>query len=288
MELRHLRYFQVLGQELHFARAAEKLFITQPALTKQIQHLEEEIGTPLLRRTKRQVALTEAGQYFLEESNYVLNHLNNVVRSTQRKALGEEGEVRIGFVGSAMQNVIPELLLSMHEAYPKVQANLEELNNNEQLKALGQDRIDIGFVRMELVPDQFERRVVYEDSFSLVLPAGHVLNEQNFHSLTQLREERFILFSNDYSPDYFDNIMSIFVDHDFNPHVSYRSVHANTIFRLVEKELGVAIIPSSLASGVDLGVKFISLEQLRQRTRLLAVWSGRNNNPVLQRLLALL
>jgi DNA-binding transcriptional LysR family regulator len=274
-----------VGQELHFGRAADKLFITQPALTRQIQQLEEEVGVKLLERNKRNVALTPAGAYLMDEAEYMINHLKNVVEATKRKALGEEGEVRIGFVGSAMQDVIPDLLVKLNEQYPMLHTSLDELSNKEQLNALVHDRLDIGFVRMEQVPIDFEQRVVFEDSFSLVLPADHHLNKSTFESLNQLQEERFILFSHEYSQEYYENIMSIFADHGFEPHVSHRSVHANTIFRLVEKHLGVAIVPSALASGVDLAVQFISLDSLPQRTRLTAVWDQRNRNGALQKLL---
>lgn len=288
MELRHLRYLIALGQELHYARAAERLFITQPALSRQIQQLEDELGVKLVERTKRKVSLTSAGSYFADEAEYVINHLDQVVRSTQRKAVGEEGEVRIGFVGSAMQNVIPDLLVRLNQSYPLIHSSLDELSNKEQLRALAHDRLDIGFVRMEQVPGDFHQQVVFEDSFSLVVPGDHKLQPESFTNLKEFRNESFILFSNEYSQEYYDNIMSIFSDHDFEPNVSHRSVHANTIFRLVEKHLGVAIVPTSLAAGVDLNVSFISLDHLPQRTQLTAVWNARNRNEALVKLLELL
>ena len=288
MEIRHLKYLVALGQELHFARAADKLFITQPALSRQIQQLEEEIRVKLVERTKRKVALTMAGSYFFDEASYVINHLEQVVQSTQRKAAGEEGEIRVGFVGSAMQNVIPDLLVRLNEQYPRLHTSLEELSNMEQLRALAHDRLDIGFLRMQHVPGEFEKTMVYEDSFSLVVPKDHPVNIQGFTDLGQFKDEPFILFSNEYSQEYFDNIMSIFTDHNFEPHVSHRSVHANTIFRLVEKHLGVSIIPTALTRGVDLDVNFISLDHLPQRTRLTAVWNARNRNSALVKMLELL
>ncbi|MCE7996646.1 MAG: LysR family transcriptional regulator [Roseivirga sp.] len=288
MEIRHLKYLMAVGQELHFGKAAEKLFITQPALSRQIQQLEEELGVKLLERDKRNVALTTAGAYLLDEAEYIINHLNQVIESTRRKAKGEEGEVRIGFVGSAMQDVIPDLLVRLNQQYPKLHTSLDELSNKEQLSALIHDRLDIGFVRMERVPTDYGQKVVFEDSFSLVLPADHQITKDSFESLIQLKAEQFILFSHEYSQEYYENIMSIFADHGFEPNVSHRSVHANTIFRLVEKHLGVAIVPTALASGVSLGVQFIPLASLPQRTRLTAVWDERNRNAALKKLIALL
>lgn len=288
MELRHLRYFVMLGRELHFAKAAEKLFISQPALSKQIQQLEDEMQVKLLERTKRNVKLTEAGKYLLNESQYIINHLEQVVEAAQRKAEGEEGEVRIGFVGSAMQNIIPNLLERLNSSHPGIHTSLQELNNKDQLDALLHDKLDIAFVRLETVPKELEKKVVFEDSFSLVVSQKHSIDKANFESLSQFKNEQFILFSNDYSQEYYDNIMSIFTDHGFQPKVSHRSVQANSIFRLVEKELGVAIVPSAMQDGVNLNIEFISLAHLRQRTQLMAVWHRENRNEALVKFLELM
>lgn len=288
MELRHLKYLLALGKELHFAKAAEKLFITQPALSKQIMQLEDELGTKLLNRTKRSVSLTPAGKYLMDEAEYIINHLNRVVDATKRKGEGEAGEIRVGFVGSAMQSIIPELLEQMSKIHPHMHASLDELDNKDQLEAIARDKLDIGFVRLESVHKGFEQRVVLEDSFSLVVSNKHVVQPKNFKSLDQFKDEQFILFSNDYSQEYYDNIMSIFTDHGFEPKVSHRSVQANSIFRLVERQLGVAIVPSALQGGLDLGISFIPLNHLPQRTKLMAIWNADNRNEALSKFLELL
>lgn len=287
MELRQLRYLMILGKELHFAKAAEKLFITQPALSKQIQQLEDELGLKLFNRTKRKVALTKAGAYLMDEAEFMLNHLERAVDATKRKALGEDGEIRMGFVGSAMQSVIPNLLEQLNQDYPTIHTALEELNNKDQLDAIAHDKLDVGFVRLESVHGGFNSKMVFEDSFSLVISKKHELQPKDFHSLNQLANEQFILFSNDYSQEYYDIVMSIFEDHGFSPRVSHRSVQANSIFRLVERKLGVAIVPSSLADGVSLKVNFISLAHLKQRSKLMAVWSANNRNEALEKFLEL-
>jgi len=288
MEFRHLKYLLAVGKELHFAKAAEKLFITQPALSKQIMQLEDELGTKLLNRTKRSVSLTPAGKYLMDEAEYIINHLNRVVDATKRKGEGEAGEIRVGFVGSAMQSIIPELLEQMSKIHPNIHASLDELDNKDQLDAIARDKLDIGFVRLESVHKGFEQRVVLEDSFSLVVSNKHAVQPQNFKSLDQFKDEQFILFSNDYSQEYYDNIMSIFTDHGFEPKVSHRSVQANSIFRLVERQLGVAIVPTALQGGLDLGLSFISLNHLPQRTKLIAIWSDDNRNEALSNFLALM
>lgn len=287
MEIRTLKSFLMLGKELHFAKAAEKLFITQPALTKQIKQLEHDLDVRLFDRNKRKVSLTKAGNYLMEEAEFIINHLDNVVDATRRKAKGEDGELRIGFVGSAMQNIIPILLKRMKELHPTIYASLDELNNKAQLDGIANESLDLGFVRLESVHKGLRSQTVYEDSFSLVVAKDHP-SAKNFKSLKAFADEPFILFSNDYSQEYYDNVMSIFKDHGFEPIVSYRSVQANSIFRLVEQHLGVAIVPSALSDGVDLEVEFISLAHLPQRTRLLAVWSEQNRNDALNKFIEIM
>ncbi len=285
LELRHFKYFLEVAEELHFRKAAEKLFITQPGLSRQIQQLEEELGVPLFIRNKRNVALTAAGQYLQTELKGILNTLDFTLRQLKMVEAGAEGEVRIGFVGSAMQKVIPETLLEINRRFPSIHTTLTEMHNQQQLEALLHDKLDIGFVRMDYAPDQMELTTVFEDSFSLVLPKDHPIGLHNFQDLKQFKDESFILFSSDYSQGYFNQVMSIFEENGFRPKVSHRSVHANTIFRLVENKLGIAIVPTTLQDGFNLSVKFIELKKTSQRARLSALWKKENGNPALKKFL---
>ncbi len=283
--LRHLTYFQVVAEELHFRRAAERLHITQPGLSRQIKQLEEVIGVTLFVRDKRSVQLTESGKFLLEEVDAIQNQLEQIIQTTRLIGKGEEGELRIGFVGSAMHGVIPDLLKRLSEQFPKIHTRLDQLDNRQQIEAITHDRLDIGFIRSQQIPEGVKRLEVFNESFSLVLPENHPLLEQNFKRIDQLSEEHFILFSQDYSYDYYQLVMSIFEDQGFTPKVLHRSVHPSTIFRLVEQGLGVAIVPSSLQSGFNLKIRFISLDKIPQRTALSAIWKQNNRNPVLSKFL---
>lgn len=282
IELRHLRYFQVLAEELRFRKAAERLYISQPGLTRQIKQMEELYGVQLFERTKRSVELTPAGKFLKEEVDFIFNHLNMVQHHLESIGMGKEAELRIGFIGSAAQKVIPDLLLNLKRQFPDIQAVLEEMSNSLQLEMLLKHKLDLGFVRMPNVPAGIKKRQVSEESFAVVLPENHPLNSDNFESLTQLKDEQFILFSSEYSSYYYDLIMSIFEDHGFQPKVPHKSVNALTIFKLVEEGIGVAIVPSSLQEGYDLKIKQIPLDKLRQRTGLYAVWKENNRNPALK------
>lgn len=287
IEFRHLRYFMIVAQELHFRKASERLFITQPGLSRQIKQLEDELGVQLFIRNKRQVELTDAGRYLYDESSNLLNHLESIKRSIQLIDKGEEGELNIGFVGSAMQAVIPHLLLKLNDRFPKIHTSLEEMSNEDQIFAIEHNKLDIGFIRSKQAPDGIASRQIFKDNFSIVLPKNHRINDDNFNDLSQFSQDNFILFSSDYSRTYYNKVMSIFDDHGFAPKISHKSVHANTIFRLVENGLGVAIVPTSLKHGFDLDIKFIELKNVKQITYLSLIWKEGTTNELIKKFVSL-
>lgn len=284
LELRHFTYFLAVAEELHFRKAAERLFISQPGLSRQIKQMEEIIGATLFIRDKRNVKLTEAGQYLKNEIQYIFNHIDFTIKQTSLINAGSDGEVRIGFLGSAMQTIIPKLLVKVNETNPNIQFSLEELSNHLQVEAIEKDQLDIGFVRLARVPKGLRMKNIYTESFSLVLPKDHELSKHTFKSIAQVSEEQFILFSSDYSSVYYDKIMSICEDHGFSPRVSHKSVHAQTIYKLVESGMGVAIVPSSLQYGFNLKVKFLEIPNIKQKAILSIIWKEDNRNPALEQI----
>ncbi|WP_419213683.1 LysR family transcriptional regulator [Maribacter sp. X9] len=288
LELRHFTYFLAVAEELHFRKAAEKLFISQPGLSRQIKQMEEILETQLFERDKKKVSLTPAGHFLKKEVSYVLNHLTNVERQLKLLGEGNRGELRIGFLGSAMQEVVPNLLLKIRDTYPGVKTSLEELSNTAQVEAVLNDSLDIGFVRLARVPNTLEMKQIYKDTFSLVLPERYPILTREFEGMHQFADDDFILFSQDYSPLYYDTIMSICQDAGFKPKISHKSVHAHTIFKLVENHLGIAIVPTALQNGFQMRVKFIELKNIPQRAELSVIWKKEQKNPVLKNCLDLL
>ncbi|MFS4493242.1 LysR family transcriptional regulator [Maribacter sp. 2308TA10-17] len=282
IELRHFKYFMAVAEELHYRKAAERLFISQPGLSRQIKQMEEILDAQLFNRTKKKVSLTAAGEYLKGELEFVLNHLELTKKQLKLIKEGSSGELRIGFLGSAMQHVVPKLLVRLRDTHSNIKTSLDELSNHAQVDAVQKDKLDLGFVRLARVPKELHIKPVFEDTFSVVLPKHHTLNQNSFKSMKQLKEESFVLFSQDYSPLYYDKVMSICEDAGFTPKVSHRSVHAQTIFTLVENNLGIAIIPTSLQYGFDMDVKFIELKKIKQRAQLSVIWKKDNRNPVLQ------
>ncbi len=282
IELRHLRYFLAVAEDLHFRRAAERLYIAQPGLSRQIKQLENTLGYPLFIRNNRTVSLTPAGDYLKTEVGTFLQKLETMLHHGQLLHEGVEGRLNFGYVGSAMQNVIPELLLRFRAGFPNIRYGLEALDNQQQIDRLLARELDIGFVRTERFPPELESQRVFIDTFSLVLPEQHPLTQETFTSVAQLQEESFILFDPGYSLPYYERVMDIFDDAGFRPHISHRTVHATTIYRLVENGFGLSIVPTSLQMGYQLGVKFIELTSIPQRTTLAAVWRADNENPALK------
>jgi DNA-binding transcriptional LysR family regulator len=286
IELRHLTYFLAVAEELHFRRAAERLFISQPGLSRQIKQMEDNLGIALFERTNKKVILTKAGKYLKDEVSLLLKNLNDNLNHAQLIHEGMEGQISFGYVGSAMQNVIPQLLLKMKEDHPNIHYSLREMENPNQIDALLQKEIDLAFVRLDKVPKGLEIRPVFEDTFSLVLPKDHPTNEQNFRNLKDLKKEAFILFDQSYSPAYYEQVMQIFRQSGFHPIISHHTVHASTIFRLVENNLGISIVPSSLGLGYNMNVKLIELNKIKQKTVLSAAWNSSNRNPILEKILS--
>lgn len=285
MELRHLNYFQAVADELNYRKAADRLFISQPGLSRQIKQLEEELGVQLFERDKKHVELTAAGKFLKGEVDFVLNHLETTKQQLLQIANGREGELRIGFLGSASNQVLPELLKKINHNFPKVTTSLEELSNQVQVEMIQKDKLDLGFVRLASVPEELEMKSVYRDTFSLVVPVNHPVTVKNFTSVGQFANESFILFSSDYSNFYYEQILGICRDSGFSPRIKHKSVHALTIFRLVENGLGVAIVPTSLKEGYDLNVRFMEIPVTSRFTELSVIWKPDNRNPVLGKVL---
>lgn len=282
LEFRHYRYFLAVAKELHFRKAAESLFISQPGLSRQIKQMEEEMGVKLFVRHNRKVELSEAGKYLQQELIIQFQHLDDIINHTKLLNDGINGRLKMGYVGSAMQNLIPKLLLEFKETNPNVLVNMKEIDNNRQIQALINKEIDIGFVRMERVPKGIETFSAMEETFSLVVPENHNISSSNFKNLLQFKNESFILFDSTYSESYYEKVMQIFDDAGFVPNISHTTVNASSIYRLIENNFGISIVPTSLQSGYNFKIKFIELESIPQRTTLKIVWNTANTNPVLR------
>lgn len=281
LELRHLNYFLAVAEALHFRKAAERLYISQPGLSRQIKQMEEDLGVILFERHNRKVSLTNTGIYLKKELSLHLKQLDDILNHAKLLHDGKKGQLKLGYVGSAMQELIPNFLIKFKKAHSDVVFNLKEMDNQKQIEDLLNFKIDIGFVRQEHVPPTIASKTVLSDTFCLVLPKTHDIDSANFKDLSQFENESFILFDPEYSTSYHDKVLQIFKNHNFTPMVSHLTIHASSIYKLVENNFGISIVPKSLISKNINGVKFIELNKIPQRTDLLMVWNKNNINPIL-------
>jgi DNA-binding transcriptional LysR family regulator len=289
MELRHLRYFITVATELHFGRAAEKLRIAQPPLSKQIQDLEKELGFELFTRTKRSVALTPAGQAFLIEVSQIFQQLERAIDIGGKTSRGELGQISIGFVGSATYNILPVMLQQFRDRYPHVQIKLHELTTDRQLIWLREGRIDIGLIRPPIVERDLASQVIFQESVVVALPTHHHLAILESIDLSALATEPFILFPRELAPGLYDPIIAICQAAGFSPHVVQECIQMQTIVSLVSANMGVSILPESIQEAQRQGVVYkpiraasLSVEKL---ATIAIVWRLNDTSPTTNRLL---
>ncbi|CAA0144904.1 LysR substrate-binding domain-containing protein [Tenacibaculum maritimum] len=281
LELRHLKYFLAVAESLHYRKAAETLYISQPGLSRQIKQLEDNLGIQLFERHNRKVELTKAGTYLKYEITRHLKDLDHIINHAKLLHKGIHGNLNLGYVGSAMQQLIPELLLKFKKEHPSIIFNLREMDNRKQISKLLSKEIDIGFVRLDRAPKNLEGIPILKENFCLVLPKNHPINAVNFKNISQLKEDSFIMFDPSHNPSYYERVMKIFNDSGFTPIISHNTIHASSIYRLVENNLGISIVPKSLLVGYNMDIKFIELKNVPHQTILSIVWSKENRNPTL-------
>lgn len=285
MEFRQLRYFLMLTKELHFKRAAEKLFIVQPALTKQIQDLEAELGVILFDRNKRNVRLSRAGEFFKKEVEKVLESIEKAKNEIKQVEFGQKGEIKIGYVGSCIHTFLPNLLGNLNQKYPEIHTYLSEMTSASQLLSVQKGELDIAFLRNPPPNKRFNQKLVFQENFALVLPQNHFLNETNFESMSQVSTEKFILPTKTDGEIYHNLQWSICEDAHFSPQISHETVHGYTTLKLVENNLGISLLPISFERVTNAAVRFIELKRIPQKAEITALWNPENLNPSLKRFL---
>ncbi|WP_435606476.1 LysR substrate-binding domain-containing protein [Pseudomonas knackmussii] len=248
MELRHLRYFIAVAEELHFGRAAEALGISQPPLSQQIQALEEEIGARLLERTNRRVALTEAGRLFLDEARQVLAQVDRAVLLARRAHQGELGELRIGFTASApFTSTIPRSIHAFRQAYPEVHLDLQEMSSRQVVEALLEERLHVGVIRSFALPESLEAVELFSEPLVAILRADHPLAAESVEGLKMeaLADEPFVFFPRSYGTGLYDQLQALARQAGFTPRIAQEAGEAMTIIGLVAAGLGVSMLPAS-------------------------------------------
>lgn len=282
MELRHLRYFVAVAEELHFGRAAERVHIAQPPLSQQIRRLEDELGVQLFDRTKRRVELTLAGRAFLGEARQTLARAEQAVRAAQQASRGEVGELAVGFVGSATYLIVPLVLRTFRHRFPKVELLLEELSPAEQAERLRLGQIHVGFFRSVSDDEALTFEWILEERLVMALPKSHRLARQHRVELAKLAGDSFVLFPRAIGPGFYDLIVSQCRRAGFTPRVALEASSVQTIVGLVAAGMGVALVPASCQNFRRAGVIYKAIREPGPTVKMAVAWRRDDRSPVLR------
>ena len=262
MELRHLRYFVAVAEELHFTRAALRLNIAQPPLSQQIRALEAELGVRLFERTRRSVALTDAGHALLARSRELLSVTQALPQELQRVARGETGVLRIGFSSTLpLTKVLRDVVADHRRTHPDVALNLREMHSQLQFDGLRRGELDVGLVRYnERAPEGIELRVLRRDPLRLVVPAAHRFARRRSVAIADCRDEAFIGFPGDAGTGTGPLLKRLCAQAGFEPRIAQEAREATTQIGLVAAGLGIAVLPAPLEAVRIEGVHYVPLE----------------------------
>ncbi|WP_213803932.1 LysR substrate-binding domain-containing protein [Granulicella sp. dw_53] len=275
IELRHLRYFVAVAEELHFGRAALRLHLAQPPLSQQIRKLEEILGYALFVRTSRAVRLTSAGEVFLERAHRTLRNVQEDLEEARSIGRGEVGFLRVGFIGSAMLTPLPAMFGEYRRRYPKVHLQLHESFTSKLLLLIGDETIDAGFLRDGGPTPGFEVEVLFSEPFIAVVPRSHPLATRKTISADKLRDQPFVFFSPAAGAHAYEKAIAPCVERGFRPQVVQEAPQWLTLLRLVGAGLGVTIAPACVRQIASDDVVCIHLSGTQARSDIeLAYRSG--------------
>jgi DNA-binding transcriptional LysR family regulator len=271
MELRHLRYFTAVVASKGYREASRRLHIAQPSISEAVSDLEDELGLKLFLRTHRNARLTPEGEIFYADAVRILQQAETAILTAKRAAQGKVGRLSIGFIGSATLSFLPDLIRRYKLEYPNVRLVLHDLYPVELDQAWDRGEIDIAITRSLEHSKNLQSRVLLRDPLVAVLPRSRKLKSKKIR-LTDLANERFILFHRKGAPAVFDTIVGACRSQGFSPRVENEPNSMQTILSLVEAEEGVAIVPASSSSLRSNGVQFIRLVPGNLYLDLIVAW----------------
>lgn len=281
MELHQLKCFLAVAEELNFSRAAARLHMTQPPLSRQIQLLEKSLGVVLFARNNRRVQLTAMGEQLLKEARLILKLSDRLALSLRQSAAGETGTLSMGFTAVFSWAFVPSLLKEMAQRLPGVTFNLHELVSNKQITAIQHNQLDIGFVR-HVPPDaRLAWLPLNAESLIAAFPSDHPLARKRKIPLAAFNHEPFFLYAKEEARYFYDRITDLFVFHQITPEYKYQLAQTHTILGMVNAGLGCAIVPASSKTLGFANVTFMTIEDVNIQALNFLVYAKDNPNPVL-------
>jgi DNA-binding transcriptional LysR family regulator len=281
VELHQLRCFVAVAEELHFGRAATRMHMTQPPLSRQVQLLERGLGIQLLERNNRSVKLTAAGQGFLRDARHLLAFSDQAAEGARRLARGEAGNLTLGFTAVSAYQMIPALLARAAEELPGLQFTLKEMVSSAQLEALAAHRIDVGFVRQVSDHEALDAQLISREPLLVALPQQHPLAHKPAIAVRDLDQQPFVMYAPDEGRYFYDCIAGLFTMTGVTPRYVYHLGQTHSVVSMVKAGLGVAIVPASATQLHSEHLAFRPLSDARLHAELYRVSRRDNDNPAL-------
>ncbi|WP_017349475.1 LysR family transcriptional regulator [Pantoea sp. A4] len=275
IELRHLRYFIAVAEELHFGRAAQRLNISQPPLSQQIMQLEQETGARLFARTNRSVQLTAAGQQLLLDARAILQQVELAAARAARLHRGEEGTLRIGFTSSApFTREVSDALFQFRQAWSQVHIEMQEINTRQQLDPLHDGRLDLGVMRNTPLPADLNHQLLLREPLYALVHWAHPLADEESISIRALAQEPFVFFDPQGGTALYSEVLALLHRYQIKPYITQEVGEAMTILGLVATGLGVSILPASFRRARLTDVVWLPLQEEDALSELWLVWSA--------------
>ena len=272
MTTEQIKNFLATAEVLNFHKASRTMYIAQPALSRQIKNLEEEVGAELFDRTKKQIKLTAAGVFFRNEMRRILENLEQAKKRTGQIHRGEAGEINIGHVSSAMQSVLPPFLKKITLSYPDLKIGFLENTNRLIFSKIINRELDFGIVPNAVAPDVLEEVTLYKENFVVVMPRNLKIDIKKKTGIRALANVDWILPAREDGHGYNEILYRLFQRNGFTPRVVFQSPNASTNLRLVSEGLGVTIIGKSAIKNVRLNIKHFELTELPSKVEMRFVW----------------
>jgi DNA-binding transcriptional LysR family regulator len=281
VELHQLRCFVAVAEELHFGRAATRMHMTQPPLSRQVQLLERGLGIQLLERNNRSVKLTAAGLGFLRDARHLLAFSDQAADGARRLARGEAGHLTLGFTAVSAYQMIPALLARAADELPGLQLTLKEMVSSAQLDALAAHRIDVGLVRQVSDHDTLDAQLISREPLLVALPQQHPLAQKRAIAVRDLDQQSFVMYAPDEGRYFYDCIAGLFAMTGVTPRYVYHVGQTHTVVSMVKAGLGVAIVPASATQLHSENLAFRPLSDAHLHAELYRVSRRDNDNPAL-------
>jgi DNA-binding transcriptional LysR family regulator len=279
MELRHLLYFKTVAEELHFRKAALKLFISQPPLSRQIRELEEELAAQLFERNNKKVTLTPAGIYLKKQVDSIFSQIAETKNVVKQLHDNMSGELKIGYISSTYHQQLMDTLKEMRDIFPLLSVKLYEIPTVKQVKALEEGKLDIGMMRAPLNSEKLTVVSLFHDPFIIVFPANAPDMGSGSDWSTYLARQSFIFFNRDYAPFYHQKLIEICQRMGFTPVITHEANNVHSILRMVQHGAGVSILPSAIKDQFpELNVRYKDLSDLPVTTEVVLAYRAQQKN----------